>query len=665
MKRYIGIAGSLVLALFSLSPFGCSGSGGSGAQHVVIGQGCQPLSTDDCFLPYPSFYYTVQDPSTATGWRVDYPNGVLPANNAGVPLSPTAFNTEDGFSPASQILAYFTQPISPASLPSIDSIGSSTLTTSSIQIIQYPSGQRVPLFAELDANASAGQRQGLIIRPMMRLDTSARYAVVILDSVKGTNGLPLQAPVPFRYLRDKIATDNSIVEGVRQHYEDLFSFLSGQGISRKDVVLAWDFTTASDQFITDHLLSMRDQALAKISSIGIPYSFSTINTFTPASVSGGAGYNAYLYKELIGEFTAPTFTDSTGYLAIDPATGLPKYVGQSPYPLVVHIPACVTQTTGPVPIMIYGHGLFGSAQSEMDTSYQESLINQLCMVQIGTDWIGLSLNDVLSGYPIFAIEDMNQFPLITDRLQQAQINFVVMTRLALGALQSDPELQYSHPIIGSEIYYYGISDGGIQGTTFMSIDPDIIRGVLGVPGGEWSLMIQRSHDFADMSALFDIAYPDPLDRLELLSLTQYFWDFTDPISFAPHLLNNPLEKTPAKRILIQAGVNDCQVPNIATEVLVRTMGIPALSPLPLSIYGVSEQSAPLASAFTLWDVPDSSTYVPPSTNTMPAKDNGVHEDIRRLPQVIQQIGLFFTPSGQVQQTCLYSTDGCTYTSTTP
>ncbi|MCL4557183.1 MAG: hypothetical protein M1491_00845 [Deltaproteobacteria bacterium] len=660
MKKYIGIAGSILLSFFATFPFGCS-SGGSGAQHVVIGQGCQPLSTDDCFLPYPSFYYTVQA-STATGWRVDYPNGVLPLNSSGVPLSPTAFNTEDGFSPASQILAYFTQPISSASLPAIGSIDSSTLTTSSIQIIQYPSGQRVPLFAELDANVPTGQKQGLIIRPMIRLDTSTRYAVVILDSVKGTNGLPLQAPVPFRYLRDKVATDNSVVEGVRQHYEDLFSFLSAQGISRKDTVLAWDFTTASDQFITDHLLSMRDQALSKISITGIPYSFSTVTQFT--SDTSAANHNSYLYKELIGVFTAPTFIDSNGYLVTDPATGLPKYVGQASYPLVVHIPACVTDTTLPIPIMVFGHGLFGTAQSEMESTYQESVIDQLCMVQVGTDWIGLSLNDAVNA--ILAIQDMNQFPLITDRLQQAQINVVTMARLALSsAFDSDPNIEYNgRPTIGSEIYYYGISDGGIQGTTFMSIDPDITRGVLGVPGAEWSLMIQRSHDFADLSAFFNLAYPNPLDRLKLLSLSQYFWDFTDPISFAPHIVKSPLEGTPAKHILIQAGVNDCQVPNIATEVLVRTMGIPALSPLPFQIYGISGQPGPLDSAFTLWDVPDSSAYVPPLTDTMPVQDNNVHEDIRRLPQVIQQIGLFFTPSGQVQQTCLGSS-GCTYTSTTP
>ncbi len=645
--RHFKMFGTFILAV-GLSLFISCGKSSSGTPTMV---GCNPISVDSCFLPFPSFYYLVKDTSTATGWRVNYPSGVLPVNNKGVPLDPSPFNHADGFSPASQILAYFTEGVLPASLPSINDIGASISPTSPIQIIDFTTGTRVPLFAEVDANAQPGQRQGLIIRPMVRLNTSTRYVVVILNTVKAANGTPLQAPVPFIYLRDKIATSNPAVEGIRQHYEGLFSFLSANGISRSSIALAWDFTTASDSFITGHLISMRDQALAMTPSVGINYTFTTI---TPSP-------DAYLYKELIGTFSAPTFLDSNNYLVTDTTTGRPEYVGEASYNIVVHIPACVTQTKLPIPIMIFGHGLFGTAESEMQSGFEESFTNQLCMVQIGTDWIGLSTLDFPDA--ILAVQDFNNFRKITDRLQQAQVNVVVMTKLALGALRSDPNMQYNgKPIIGNKIYYYGDSDGGIQGGTFMGIDPDVIRGVLGVPGSTWSIMMQRSYDFGKLSSLFDTAYPDPLDRLILISLSQYFWDFSDPISFAPHILLNPLAGTPKKQILIQAGLNDCQVPNLSTEVLARTMGITALSPLPISIYGIPLGNAPLASAFTLWNVPDSSVYVPPTTNTMPAKDNNVHEDVRRLTETIQQDALFFT-EGTVQQTCL-ATNGCMYLSPT-
>lgn len=655
MERSRVVLAVFVLSVIAVSFYGCSSS--SSNPGVSIGQGCNPISTDDCFLPFPSFYYLKQDPSSATGYRVNYPKGILPVSASGAALNPAPFNQEDGFSPASQILAYFAQGVTPTSLPSQDDIAASTLTTSPVQIINFTTGTRVPLFAEVDANTTPDKHQGLIIRPMIKLDNFTRYVVVILDSVKDINNKPLTVPIPFVYLRDGQATSNSIVENIRPHYKQLFSFLSDNGINRKSIVLAWDFTTASDSFIIGHLISMRDQALAMTmtSNMGIPYSFSTVNTFTP-------GTNSSLYKELIGEFTAPTFLDANGYLVTDSTTGMPKYTGQAGYSILVHIPWCITTATLPVPIMIYGHGLLGS-NSEMNSGYQEGLINNgpLCMVQIGTNWIGLSESDI--GNAARALTDFNYMPLITDKLQQAHINMIIMARLATGALITDPNMQYNgKSIIGNEIYYYGISQGGIEGVTFMSVDPDIIHGALGVAGSIYSIMMQRSYDFADLSAILDPSYPDPLDRLKLLSLSQYQWDFTDPISFAAHVVNNPLPNTPKKQILIQAGLNDCQVPNLSTEILVRTMGIPALNPLPISIYGIPLQDAPLDSAFTLWKVPDSTRYVPPSTDTMPTQDNGVHEDIRRLTEVKTQLGQFFTPSGVVHQTCV--APACTYFSAT-
>ncbi len=658
MKRFQVVAAGLVFSIMALSFYGCSSS--SSNPNVNIGQGCNPVSTDDCFLPFPSFYYLKQDPASATGYRVNYPQGILPVNKAGVALDPAPFNREDGFSPASQILAYFAQGVTPASLPSQNDVAASTLTTSPVQIINFTTGTRVPLFAEVDENTTPDQHQGLIIRPMIKLDNDAHYVVVILDSVQDLNGKPLAAPVPFVYLRDGQATSNGIVEGIRSRYEQLFSFLSDHGISRKHIVLAWDFTTASDSSITGHLISMRDQALAMTPTTGISYSL-TVTTFTTDITS--SAYNANIYKELTGTFSAPTFLDSKGYLVTDSTTGLPQYVGQAGYPILVHIPWCITDTTLPVPVMIYGHGLLGS-NSEMDSGYQEGLINNgpLCMVQIGTNWIGLSESDI--GNAASAVMNFNLMPLITDKLQQAQINVIVMGKLAIGALMTDTNMQFNgKPIIGNEIYYYGISQGGIEGVTFMSVDPDIIRGALGVPGSIYSIMMQRSHDFVELASVFNPSYPDPLDRLKLLSLSQYQWDFTDPISFASHVVNNPLPGTPKKQILIQAGLNDCQVPNLTTEILVRTMGIPAMDALPVSIYGIPLQPSPLDSAFTLWKVPDSTVYVPPATNIMPAQDNNVHEDIRRLTEVKDQLGLFFTTGGVVKQTC-FATNGCTYFSAT-
>ncbi|HEX9101284.1 MAG TPA: hypothetical protein VF997_03735, partial [Polyangia bacterium] len=122
----------------------------------------------------------------------------------------------------------------------------------------------------------------------------------------------------------------------------------------------------------------------------------------------------------------------------------------------------------------------------------------------------------------------------------------------------------------------------------------------------------------------------------------------DPISFAPHVIGAPLPATPQKRILVQEAINDAQVPNLATRVLVRALGIPGTN-LEQQVYGVEMQAAPLDSAYTQWDVHP--MPVPPDADLPPPMDNGAHEAIRRLDPLVQQLGLFFKPDGQVQQTC--------------
>ena len=171
------------------------------------------------------------------------------------------------------------------------------------------------------------------------------------------------------------------------------------------------------------------------------------------------------------------------------------------------------------PVMIYGHGLFGGALGEMDSGYQREIINRLCMIQVGTDWIGLTeadayyvANEVMSNF--------NNFAQITDRIQQAHVNFAVLARLIKdGSLAQIPELRVNGKVVidSSQVYYYGISNGGVQGLTFLALSPDVKRGALNVPGGFWSLMMWRSGNFGKLAPLLSASYSDPLARQLLIA----------------------------------------------------------------------------------------------------------------------------------------------------
>jgi hypothetical protein len=328
--------------------------------------------------------------------------------------------------------------------------------------------------------------------------------------------------------------------------------------------------------------------------------------------------------------------------------GQPAVRGLDDMPIIVKIPQCATKATAPLPLMVFGHGLFGTAEATLATPLLEQVQNQACVVFIGTDWIGLASPD-LPMLAQYLPMDLNNVYLVTDRLQQAHVNVQVMTRLFLTTLKDDPALAVNgHAVTdGSNVTYFGISNGGIQGTTFMALTPDIARGALNVPGSEWSLMLYRSVDFAPIKPILDAAIPTPVTAQILVGLLQSEWDYTDPITFAPHLLHDPLPGSFTKRILVQESIGDAQVPNIATRTLGRTMGLPGLD-LITPLYGIEAQPAPLDSAYTQWDAHKMPR--PPLTDTALSSDNGAHDAVYQYGPAQQQL-LTFLGGGPILQTC--------------
>lgn len=651
-KNYLVFISILILSL------NCGGK----KNIVDIPAGCNPISLDDCFLPFPSSYYLKEDAGTVTGFRVNIPDGVLPVNSDGVPLHPGPFNYADGFSPATPALAYFKEGIDSLTLPGISNIADSIQPASSIQIIEMPSGERVPLFAELDANATESDRQALIIRPVIRLKPATRYVVVIKDSVLNREGSPLTTPEPFRIIRDNVSTDTGVLNELKKHYGEIFELLEMQGISKENIVLAWDFVTASDDYILSHMLKIREEVLNQAGNTGLGYEIKKITEYT-------TDQDLNLWREIIGEFEVPSFlTDTEPVVLNKDENGMPVYTGKIyKAPFVVHIPQCAKTATPPLRIMIFGHGLFGSAEGEMDSGYEKSMINQLCVIQIGTDWIGLSKYDV-PDVIVYTVRDLNYFSVITDRLQQAHANTVMLARLVKGTFVNAPILSKEGPNMDKscsqtsctpladpsnpELYYYGISDGAIQGTTFMTLTPDIERGALNVGGGPWSFMMFRSSDFPQFKMLIEAYYPDKLDQQLLIALSQSFWDFSDPVTYGAHIIKDPLPDTPVKKIILQESKGDAQVPNLSSHILARTIGLNGLAPLVYPVFGISEVQGPIdGSAYTQWYVVPDAVPFPDETKNIPPASNDAHEAIRRLPELINQLDLFFQPDGKIEQTC--------------
>jgi hypothetical protein len=348
--------------------------------------------------------------------------------------------------------------------------------------------------------------------------------------------------------------------------------------------------------------------------------------------------------KITGEFDAPLFLTNDGkfnlatVLARD-ANGDPAIQGTYRANFVATIPACAYTAPAPVGIMVYGHGLMGSAD-QVASGAVRTTTAELCLVTIGTDMRGMSEKDI--GSVASTLANVTNADAVFDVLIQGLVNHVALTYVATHAMADD---LFAGLVDTSKVYYYGLSQGGIFGTSVVYYDPAISRGVTGVGAGNYSLMLERSADWGMYHLIVAGAYPDPLDITLLLNLFQMRWDHSEAAGVANQV-------TADNQILLQIALGDEQVPNIASEWEARTMGIPVLTPSPDEPYGLTPMDGPFDGSALV--IEDGGAPAVPLGN-IPAEDAGMHDLTRNQPASRRQIGEFFA-TGQIVNEC----DGACY-----
>lgn len=665
----------------------------------TTGPRCDFLIDESCALPYPSSVHLDADATTPTGLRVHYDSGTLPANASGTVIDPTDWNTLDGFSPGPMIISLFPDSGFPVDLAASDvafhtDFSRSLDTDHPTVLMRASDGTRVVHFAELDVQTTEVAKRALILRPGVRLDDATRYLVAI-RSLVDTEGAPIQPRLAFRALRDGISdADISLACGAacaaaigarRPGMEDVFSDLALHGIPREDLLLAWDFTTASTEALTGWMVSVRDQAFA----LGTP-------SFTVTSIDdgGGSGRTTDIFARVEGTFQAPLFmTADAPASRLNLIGGVPTQNGFATVPFVADIPrtavASENPSATPARATTWGHGLLG-------TRYQLGTLSELAntynFVIAAVDMQGMSDPDIVPSI-IPLITELSLFHRIPERLHQGLLNHLLLGRLLndpVNGFNSDPAFQLGPggaPVIDTtQVFYSGGSQGGIFGAVVMGITHEFTRGFLAVPGANYSTLLRRSIDFEPFFALLNASYPDPLERTLLYALLQQLWDRADPQSYLPHILPGTLSTPPVPhKVLLHMATYDSEVSNLATEIMVRSLGIPQVTPVHRTFFDVPQMAAPFdgsalveidpqrgfsrchspgttdAGAACLSDAdcpgagdPAARTQcasgIPPLGNDAPLFNNGAHGSTG-TPEAGAQIDAFLRTGGSIEQFC--------------
>jgi hypothetical protein len=614
---------------------------------LTIPEGCNPLAADwDCMLPYPSDVMLTADDSLPSGHRVTLTPGMLLQGDNNGAIDLTLLHPADGFSAGSQILTLFPGGVDDANLVfHTDDVTASLGSESPTLLLEADSGDPVLHFAELDPRAEDDSRRGLVIRPLVRLKDATRY-VVAIRNLNDKDGKRIAAPEGFRRIRDKRAAKDPILEPLAARYEsEIFPTLTTAGVARKDLQLAWDFTTRTEENATSDMLTVRADVMQKLAAA--PPSFTItdvqddVDTHVFRKVSGTMKVPLYLEQNAP---MSPLHRDASGTVAAN---------GETDVPFTVLIPRSVGErATGEPPgrLVQYGHGFFGSrAEAENEPT---ELADEKGFVLVAADWVGMS--DVDRDFVADAlVGDTANVARFTDRLHQAMANFIALGALAKGPLASAPELQVAAGAAyePSDLYFVGHSLGYILGGTYIALAPDVERAAMTVGGVNLSFLMFRAQPFGLFLLLLATELPDLLDQQKLAYLVQLSFDRVDSITYAPHVLSNTFPGSPAeRRVLLAAGIGDTAVTPLGAELHARSLGIPELSPAPRVVGGLSTQAAPIdGSAFIELDF-----HVDPEPGVLaipPNVDNEVHEGVRREPAIREAISRFLKAGGVIEQTC--------------
>lgn len=618
---------------------------------VASRETCNPLAvTAECLPPFPSDFLTRDDPSTPTRRRLALPRNALMTPPGTTPIDMAPFNRADGWPTSMPILAHLGAALRAEDLTDIRRPERSVEATNPIAIFDMTARRRVPFLSEMDANARDAARAALLVRPLEPLAFSTRHVVVIRRSVRTVGGTE-PAPSPgFVALRDRTPSSDPRIESARARYEEVFTFLAAQGIPREEVYLAWDFTTASRAHVLNPILSMREEVFRRAGMAGgLPYTIARV----------AESPNPNVARIIYGTFTPPNYLRADNSLEFA-ADG--RVVVQEPpraYPFTMVIPARARMATGPLPLTVFGHGVFGRGEDylagDIGTRTLQPLANELGTVLVATDWIGLSGDD-LSLLVSQVVPNINRITLVTDRLLQSIVNNLALTELATGAIARDPMVAFPMRdlIDPARVYYYGVSLGGIQGSSLFSVSRHISRAVVSVPGASWSNILPRSTVYGPIKMFVDMRYPDPLLQAQFLGLLQVRFDHTDGINLATMAFRAPLADAPRdRRLILQEAIGDCQVPNLTTRMLSRTFGAVQLTPAAEPVFGLMGATGlnAMGAALAQYRLPTQLTrYTPPDTNVIPAQDNGTHSDSVSTVSAIAQVRELFT-TGAIVQRC--------------
>ena len=645
----------------------------------VANPDCDPIDPSACALPWPSNLYLVEDAERPTGFTLRFGETTLPQNRAGKHVDPSPYPRMDGYGLGAPIMVAFPD-LDVSGLPTEDDVEASLDADAAIVLLKVNddgSTERVPYWTENDERATAVDDDRLFfVRPAVILEENTEY-IVAFRGLKDSTGADIQPSEAFAKLVSGDTADDALLTPRQARFDDTFSALSAAGIDKTTLTIAWSFNTASSDGLHKLMLDVMDKGFAAVDATGPELTVTNIERFVAVDDGSGLPVNEHSAFFIEGTFEVPHYMKEipliteglSGWVFNFGADGMPEQNGTRTAKFWLNIPHGALDGT-PHNLTLFGHGLLGEGR-RANANFNRKIGFDHQLMFFSADLVGMADVD----YPgvIDMLQDFSLFPIIADRLHQGMLEYQLLTRAMrdrFPEIVSQMETQLSEALnitAAPEVFYSGISQGGIFGGTFMALSPDVAHGHLGVPGNNYMTLLHRSVDFTDFFNLMQAYYTSPINQSILLASIQLLWDGVDSVSYLRHVTSEPFEGHDPGYVIAAPAKGDWQVSVSTNDVVARSgMDMPLMENYDSerAPFGAAVQAYPhTGSGIVLYDFGNPW----PELGNQTPDDNGIcredlgeicdpHELPRRHDPHNEQMVHFFR-TGEIIDVC--GGDGCT------
>jgi len=606
--------------------------------------------TSNTQSPFPSDRFTVFDSQQLTGLRVNVPSpncATHPSDCADIAL----VNQLDGFNLQPRL-----------SIPFDGAIDVSTVNSSTVFLIKLPGSGLNEIEFDGFTPQAIGINQivwdpaslTLFAESNDHLDEDANYALIVTTGVHDAQGNPIAGVSGFaQFVHGDGGVDGKDKDVLLKRYQQALKHavngdvLEALGLSRSDVAAASVFTTES---ATATLRSIREQVKAAAApAVNFNLGSGGEKTVFPLNTVTGLTWNVQALT--VGPLIPTSLNATLGALQVFPGSigtlAFGKFTGQHWQNAGVFIPQVPTRQSVPSqgsediffnlfipsgprptngwPVAIFGHGFTDSKQGAPFAVASTLAHNGIASIAINVVGHGFGPNSTLTvkqgttsttfleggrgvdqdgNGQITSAEGSSTFVLSPqgtigsrDALQQTVANLMELVRAIQGGIDVNGDgLQDLDP---NRIYYAGQSFGGIYGTIFLGIEPDVQAGVPNVPGGPIIDIVRLSPSFQllltqalsvrtpillnagpplffnDNSPLRNLPpvtnnVPGAIAIQTVEDTSRWLGQAGDPVAWAPFMNKSPLPGDLAKPVIIQFARGDKTVPNPTATALIRS-----------------------------------------------------------------------------------------------